>query len=431
MKILVLAFKELAFRKWAFLVGLLSVAAATASVVGTLIVLHADETVTRLTLARKGAETEALLARMKNDVRKAMLRLGFNVLILPKKQDVGDWFVQDQGQEYMPEEYARRLATSGILIVRHLLPTLQAKLFWPEAKRTVILIGTRGEVPNIFKKPTKPLLDVVAPGTILLGYELHTQLGLKPGDEVTLLGRKFTVAKCHVRRGTKDDVSAWINLREAQEMLGKPGKINAILALECVCTNVADLAKIREGISRYLPNTRAVELGTNKLLARAEARVKVAQRIRAALKLEKENRARLNQRRRAVAISVGLVILLGAGIWVFFLSFTNVRQRNGEIAVFRAVGYRSIQILELVLLRALFMGLGAAVCGVAFGVGGGLFLAARLSASAPTPIALWELVTPATVVLGLFMAPVLGLAAAWVPAVVAAAQDPADILRRE
>ena len=114
------------------------------------------------------------------------------------------------------------------------------------------------------------MVQPIEPGQIVLGYELHDSLGLKVGDELKLMGRAFTVSQCYPMRGNKDDITAWINLRQAQEMLDKKGLINAILALECQCA-WADLAQVREEITRILPDTQVIEQGS-KALARAEAR---------------------------------------------------------------------------------------------------------------------------------------------------------------
>ena len=44
----------------------------------------------------------------------------------------------------MPESYVDKLASSKIVSVNHLLPSVSRKIEWPEQKRDVILIGTRG-----------------------------------------------------------------------------------------------------------------------------------------------------------------------------------------------------------------------------------------------------------------------------------------------
>ena len=40
--------------------------------------------------------------------------------------------------------------------------------------------------------------------------------------------RNFEVDKCHSRRGTIDDITAWIDLGQAQHMLGPDGSISGI-----------------------------------------------------------------------------------------------------------------------------------------------------------------------------------------------------------
>ena len=97
-------------------------------------------------------------------MRKTMLKLGLNLLILPKDQNVADWYAEDTGTSYLDESDARRLADSGIMTVQHLLPCLQQKIKWPEQKRTIILVGSRGESPNLHKNPRQPMVQPVADG---------------------------------------------------------------------------------------------------------------------------------------------------------------------------------------------------------------------------------------------------------------------------
>jgi putative ABC transport system permease protein len=149
MRIRHLVAKEIRHRKLSFGLGLLAVALAVGTLVGALTLLHGHDLRTQHLLARKEAETKEKMAALNDDVRKAMLRLGFNLVILPKGQNLGDWYADDYASKYMPEEYVTKLAHSGIMTVRHLLPSLQQKVKWPEKKRTIILVGTRGEVPDL------------------------------------------------------------------------------------------------------------------------------------------------------------------------------------------------------------------------------------------------------------------------------------------
>jgi hypothetical protein len=179
----------------------------------------------------------------------------------------------------MPESYAERLADSGIVTVRHLLPCLQQRLVWPEAKRTIVLVGARGEVPNLHKPSRAPLVEAVPRGHAVLGAVLHRELGAEVGDQITFRDRQFTVHRCRTETGTTDDVSLWLHLADAQEILGKPGEINAILALECICAGAEGLARVRSEVTGLLPDTQVLEMGT-RALARAEARFRVGEEVR-------------------------------------------------------------------------------------------------------------------------------------------------------
>ena len=229
MRLYHLIFREIFYRKLSFCLGVLSASVAVACVVGQRVVLRQYDARTEQIIAAKEAETRATMAALEDDYRKLMLKLGFNVLILPKDQSLSDLYAEDFASKYMPEEYAARLARSRVVTINHVLPALQQKIQWPEHARTVLLMGVRSEV-YVQSPQQKPMLEPVAPGTMILGHELAVNLQFKPGDKSRLMGREFTVAKINPARGNKDDITVWINLAEAQEMLNKRGLINGILA---------------------------------------------------------------------------------------------------------------------------------------------------------------------------------------------------------
>jgi len=422
-----LAAKEIAYRKLNFGLGLLSVVVAVGCLVGALTLLSVHDARTRQVLARREQQTQERMAALSDDVRKAMLTLGFNIVILPKDQNLSDWYAEDYGSKYMPEQYVERLAESDIVTVRHLLPSLQQKVKWPERERTIILVGTRGEVPPLHRPAKKPLLQPVPAGTIVLGHELHRSMGLNVGDSVMLLGHEFTVSKCHPERGTKDDITAWIDLAEAQELLDKRGLINAILALECICAE-ANVGKVRADITRVLPDTQVIERGS-KALARAEARTRVARQGEETLERERHTRATLRREREELASVLVPVVMVAATVWIAFLAFGNVRERRSEIAILRTLGLRSRQVLLLFLSRAIAMGLAGGVLGCALGFLVGKRLGIALDTGAGEALAAGSVFEPALVALALVVAPVLAGAASWIPAVVAAREDPAVILQ--
>jgi len=415
MNLLHLILREVGYRPLNFMLGVVSVAVAVACLVSELTVLKRYDLRTDGIIAARSAETQSRMAGLEDDYRKLTLKMGFNVLILPKDQNLGDLYANDFAAKSMPEEYAARLAGSRVATINHILPILQQKVKWPERERTILLMGVRGEVYMQDAKQ-KQLMGPVASGTMLIGHELAVNLKLKGGDDVVLMGRKFTVAQVNPERGNKDDITVWINLAEAQALLAKPGQINAIMALDCTCDTIDRLGKIRAEIARILPDTQVIEFAS-QAVARAEARQRAASEAAAAMAQEKTVRAKLRAEKEAFAAVLIPVALLGAAIWIGLLAFSNVRERALEIGILRALGLRSRQVLLMFLSRALVTGFAGAVLGFAVGV------LATLPAMPALQLPWLPLV--------LLAAPALAALASWLPALIATQQDPADILRKE
>jgi hypothetical protein len=403
MKIWGMIWREIAFRKFNFVLALLSVSAAVACLIGTLTLLRTDK-----------AEVAKAGAGLEDAVRKITKGLGFNVIILPEDQDLNEMHLEGSLNKQMPEEYAHRLAESKIVTINHLLPTIMKKLTWPETGLPIVLYGTRGEIPIQHRDPKKPLLDTVPKGTMIIGHHVSQKLGLKEGDETTLLGHKFSLGKVHGERGNIDDATVWINLTEAQELLGMQNLIHAIQALECHCAGDR-ISQIRVEIAGILPGTQVLERGP-PALARAEARDQARQSAEDASK-----------RRERFAAVLAPLIWVGAAVWIGFLMLGNVRERRAEIGILRAIGFRSSQILLLFLGKAFLFGILGTLLGFVVGALAGASLGERTAG--------WESLknpeVPIHFVLALGLAVALSVFASWIPALSAARQDPALVLQEE
>ncbi len=425
-----LVLREILHRKGSFLLGLISIGIAVATLIGAMSLLKSHDIGTQQILDREEQDLKEKVGALNNQIRKTMLKLGFNVVILPENQKLGDWYANDYASKYMPEDYVTRLADSGIMSVRHFLPSLQQKITWPERKQTIILVGTRGEVPNLHKNRVKPLVQPVPDGTIVLGHGLHKNDGLAVDDKVRLMGKEFVVVKCHSERGSKDDITAWISLADAQELLDKKGKINAILALECLCVGEDALPKIRKEIAAILPGTQVIEHGS-KVIARAESRMRVQQEGWRLIKAKAKERAELRKTRGQLAAILVPVIMIACGAWVALLGFMNVRTRQAEIGVLRAIGLRSWQIMALFLSKSLLIGVGGGVLGFLGGVLVGTKLGAALEGEAVNAQGLAAFCDLSSLLFATLIASALTVISGWVPAIIASRQDPAVVLRKE
>ncbi|WP_299466590.1 FtsX-like permease family protein [uncultured Gimesia sp.] len=419
-----LIIQEMQHRKINFLLGLASVVIAVTCLIAALTLLQADEIQTTFILEKKAEEVKEAGAQLEDAMRKITKGLGFNILILPANQDLNEFHLTGIVSGTMPEENVKILAESKIVTVNHLLPMVAKKISWPEKKCDVILTGTRGEVPILHRALKKPLQQQVPKGTMIAGYQIQKKLGLKSGDQTQMMGKNFKVTLCYPERGTADDSTVWINLEEAQELLGMQNLVNAILALECNCETEDRVAQIRDDVGKILPGTQIIERGP-PALARAEARNQAHASAVASLEQEKANRLQMIERHADFAAVLVPLVVLGCGAWIGFLSLENVRRRATEIGVLRAIGLRSIQVFGIFIIKAFMIGVIGALIGYFLGYGIGIFWG-NLPESVNPEEALFS---ARWLLLSLIFAPVLASLSSWIPALLAARQDPATILQ--
>ena len=428
MSLIRLILREISHRKLNFILSLTGVALAAAAVLGVVSLLRVHDAETEVAIGKMMDDSRARLATLNDEIRKSMKGLGFNIYIFPKDQNLEEVYSKGFASEVMPEEYVTKLANSKIVTVNHLLPSLTRMMEWPEEKRQVVLIGVRGEVPIAHKGAKgkkKPLIDPVEKGHMVLGYYLHKNLGLKVGDTITFMGREFKVDKCHGERGSKDDISIWMNLGECQELLELEGKINAILALECNCETIDRIGEIRQELLEILPDTKIIETKSTAL-ARAEARNKAKQTMEAAISSEEANRQNQREKREVFAATVSPLVAFIAMAWIALLALANVRERVSEIGLLRAVGAGSLLILGAFIGRALLVGLIGAALAL------GLFWAStKLIPGLFGELNFGELIGPTELIILAVAAPILAALASWLPALQAALRDPATVLRHD
>jgi putative ABC transport system permease protein len=419
MTLWLLIVREIRLRWAGFGLAVTSVLAAVAVLTAQVTLLDAHDASTQRILAEKQAETESEMGRMEGDYRKIMKELGFNLLILPAGQSLEEFYAEGRVTADMPEQYATKLAGAGLMTINHLVPALERNIRWPEeGRRPIVLVGMRGEVPLARGKAEEPMMVPVPPGSAVIGDEIRRSLGLKVGGSITLLGRRFVVHSCLPERGTKDDITIWIDLRQAQEMLGAPGRINSILALQCLCEG-SDIASIRRDVGKLLPGVQVIELAS-RALTRAEARGRAAAAAKTAIEAERAHRARLRRDRESLMAWLLPLVTLGAALWVGLLAFMNVRERIPEIGILRALGLRSRQIAAVFLARAALAGLAGAVLGYGVGFATGVVSGEAAAAA---------LFRPGLLGLVVLTAPVVAAVASLPPAIAAASHDPAAVLR--
>jgi len=340
------------------------------------------------------------ISRASEDATRVLMRdMGFNLLVTPRGVDPGRYHALDFQDIEMPEEYVARLAKSTVL-ARHIVGKYQKTV--QINGRTVVLTGVLPEVRGRGEDQTMPTAYAVPRGRVFVGAAAARSLGPKAGDSLTVLGRQFTVDRVLAATGLiPDDIRIFAHLHDVQEVLGRPGRINAIDALSCMCpTKERDIvAALERSIHEVLPDVE-VEPYESILLARHHQRGMV--RLLAAITLT--------------------IVMAAAALAIWGLTYLNVRNRRREIGVLRALGLPRWRIGTLFILKIVAYGFTGALLGYVAGYAA----ASNLRMMESPVIAPSDLLLP-LIVIAPFAAALFGIG----PIVGGLIQEPADLLRDE
>ena len=420
MQIIKMLLAEIRYRKLNFALSLLAISIAVTLFVGGPVLVDGYARQTRVLIEASEQSTSDELAALEKRTRQVMRDIGFNLMIVHRDTNMTDFWASDFAAADMPQEYVDRLAADRRLeMVKHLVATLQQKIQWQNRK--VLLVGYLPETTRSHARQKSPMGYNVKPGTVLLGHELGIEKSA--GDEIEVLGHKFKIAKILPEQGSKEDITIALHLADAQQVLGKPRRINQILALGCRCAK-ASLPDIRNKLVDVLPETHITEFRT-MALARAQQRDLVESKQKQIMADIADSRLAVQGTMESLAEVTTPIVVIACAIWVGLLTLANVHQRRAEVGLLRALGKQSPQIAALFLTKSLLLGLIGAGIGFVLGSGLAQLLGTRVLAVDPSLFAVhYEVLLSA-----LIGAPLLAMAAAYLPTLVALRQDPAVALR--
>lgn len=234
---------------------------------------------------------------------------------------------------------------------------------------------------------------------VLLGAKAAQRLAIGPGDQLELGGRSFSVAGVIGPTGSDEDDVLFLDLATAQELWQRPGQVSFVeVSAWCSTCPIED---ITAQISALLPGARV-----------------------SALSKAVESRELLVDQFRVFSLVLSVFMVVASCLVVLASTLASVRSRTAEIGVFRAVGFRRWNIMEIVLLENLLLAVAATAIGLAASwlLAGPLArVVAGLSAVVAPPALL-----PAAAALG---AVVLVMLASLYPAWIASSTSPMRALR--
>ncbi|MGB7136453.1 MAG: ABC transporter permease [Acidobacteriaceae bacterium] len=242
---------------------------------------------------------------------------------------------------------------------------------------------------------------------VLLGELLAGSLNKKVGDTLDLQGSTFTVVGIF-RSGSALEAGAIIMpIDELQQLSSLQGKVTAYhVQLKPAPPGVSPQQWEQEAenaVSSELPGLRAVpaaqRAANNQLVTLAHA----------------------------AAWGTSLIALLVAALGIANTMAMSVFERTKEIGVLRAIGWSRQRVMGLILVEAAALGAAGGLAGVALG-----WLALHILGTLPQTASIVSTALPVqTLIDGLLMAMIVGIAAGSIPAWRGAQLSPVEALRHE
>ena len=234
---------------------------------------------------------------------------------------------------------------------------------------------------------------------VMLGSQAALELGKKTGDTLNIKGGSYRVAGVIRETGNQEDAVIFMDLSQLQALTGKKDLVSFV-EVSALCST-CPIEEITAQISAKLPGTKVSA-------------------IREVVQARKDFVDRFAQ----LAMSVSIIVLVIGALVVLITMMSSVNERTREIGIFRAIGFRKIHIIGIILMEAgvvsIFGGLAGYLVGMALAKTAGSIVAQMEVSIA------WDYrIGAAALVIALAM----GLAASFLPAFKAAKQDPVEALR--
>jgi putative ABC transport system permease protein len=344
---------------------------------------------------------------MNKEVMHALDEFGANILVLP-------------ASEGLPLSYGgltvsavntggRELTTYDVEKIRTIknkenISTVAPKLLvQTEIKGTKVLIaGVNFKAEQRLKKwwRTAAGMSPQEAGEALIGKDAAARLHLAPGDSITVKGAALHVSGVLDNTGSQDDGLIFADLAWVQQHFRK-GNAISLIELSALCSGCPIEDMVMQ-VNSALPGARAV-----------------------AVKETVELKMQAMHYFHKFSLGISALLLIVAGMIIFFAMTASVKERVQEIGLFRAIGFRTGHIIQVLLTEAFLVSLLAGIAGYLIGIVSSMFVAPYLMNAYNLTFEFDPTMTAGALVSSVLV----GLLASIYPAVRASRMDPVEALK--
>jgi ABC-type lipoprotein release transport system permease subunit len=334
-----------------------------------------------------------------------MKSMGHNVILLPREANPLDTYRCTEAQVLFPDATTRTLAAHAELQSTYYVSVLQR--IHAVKGLDVVLTGIEPvRRPDETPEKANPVTPIEA-GRARIGSEVSRRLGIKKGDEVALRDRPFHVEDVLPPKGSIDDHRIYIGLADCQALLDAPGRINAILAFECLHGG----GTLNEIAARQQSNLARVLPGMTQITKTDIAQGRYLTRL---------TTSRYLHYLFGLVLVITIVVIAVAGL-------QDVSERRKETGILISMGTGYLYLVGLHVVKMLCVALAASIAGFVIGAFLSVWLTGSFLAYQTQPVSVIWRQMPGV----MLMACAVAATAEILPMIKLVRMDPCDVLMEE
>jgi putative ABC transport system permease protein len=341
---------------------------------------------------------------MTADINSKLEKYGANILAVPKTDTLPLTYgglslggISFEMQEINQSDLAKIGAIKNAANVAAVGPMVLGGVNIGDKR--VLLAGVDFEAALILKPWWKISGRTPAADEIVIGSEAARVLTVTADKRITIEGTPYRVSGVLDPTGSQDDHLIFSRIATAQTILNKEGLISMV-EVAALC-NACPITEMVRQISDALPGARVM-----------------------AIQQVVKGRMETLHRFKKFSYGTSAVVLLVGSLVVLVTMMGSVRERTGEIGIFRAIGFRRSHIMQIIFIEAVIISALAGLLGYAAGFGGAWVFFRLFTENGTAGVPLSTALFGGSIALSI----VLGLLASAYPALMAARLDPNEAL---